>query len=126
MAYYIQREHQCNKFLIQQLYRKQHILERETIVYCWGLIIAGNNCSFSKCVIEASYAWKLKKPIIPLRMEPDFKPVDWLGFILGTKLYIDVFSDDEMTKNMEALIKAIGNRGRISCDEVDGMQSYVI
>ena len=59
--------------------------------------------------------------MIPLRMEADFKPADWLGFILGTKLYINVFSDDEMTKNMEALIKAIGNRGRISCDEVDGM-----
>ena len=78
-----------------------------------------------KCVTEASYAWKLKKPIIPLRMEADFEPVDWLGIILGTKLYIDVFSDDEMTKNMEALIKAIGNRGRISCEELDGMHSVL-
>ena len=59
-------------------------------------------------------------------METDFKPVDWLGIILGTKLYINMCSDDEMTKNMEALIKAIGNRGRKSCDEVDGMQSNVI
>ena len=81
---------------------------------------------FSKCVAEASNAWKLKKPIIPLRMETDFKPVDWLETILGTKLYINMCSDDEMTKNMKALIKAIGNRGRKSCDEVDGMQSNVI
>ena len=54
-------------------------------------------------------------------MEPDFEPTGWLGIILGTLLYIDFCSDDDMTNNMEALFKEIGNKGRKSCDETDGM-----
>ena len=83
---------------------------------------------FPKYVVEASYAWKLKKPIIYVRMQPDFYADGWLGFILGNSLYIDMSnissdqSDDEIN-NMEKLIKGIGNKGRISCHELDGMHT---
>ena len=36
---------------------------------------------------EANYAYKLKRPIIPLLMEENYDPDGWLGIILGTKLY---------------------------------------
>ena len=38
-----QRKLHCNSLPIQQLAQKQLKLERETILCCWELIIAGNN-----------------------------------------------------------------------------------
>lgn len=35
------------------------------------------------CRLEAEYAVKLQKPIIPLIMQQDFTPVGWLGAIIG-------------------------------------------
>ena len=58
-------------------------------------------------------------------MEPGFKPTSWLGIVVSTLLYIDFCSEDEMTKNMEALCKEIGNLGRTGCDEVDGMYNLI-
>ena len=33
--------------------------------------------------LEAEYALKLQKPIIPLIMQQDYTPVGWLGAIIG-------------------------------------------
>ena len=35
------------------------------------------------CRTEAEYAFKLKKPLIPIRVEPNYEPDGWLGEILG-------------------------------------------
>lgn len=41
------------------------------------------------CKSEAEYAIKKKKIIVPCKMEKDYEPSGWLGFILGTKLFFD-------------------------------------
>ncbi|XP_072019573.1 uncharacterized protein [Amphiura filiformis] len=66
----------------------------------------------TNCRSEAKYASKKKKDVIPLLLENDYDPDGWLGFMLGTKLYYKFCSDDEMTRNMEGLLRELGNRGR--------------
>ncbi len=36
------------------------------------------------CRLEAEYAIRLQKPIIPLIMQEDYMPLGWLGIIIGT------------------------------------------
>ena len=38
---------------------------------------------------EAEYTFQRQKPIIPLKMELDYKPDGWLGILVGTKLFYD-------------------------------------
>ncbi|VDP98054.1 unnamed protein product [Trichobilharzia regenti] len=40
--------------------------------------------------LEIEYAFKLGKPLIFLRAQPDYKPDSWLGLMLGTQVYIDI------------------------------------
>jgi hypothetical protein len=39
------------------------------------------------CRLEAEYAVRLQKPIIPLIMQPEYSPLGWLGIIIGGKIY---------------------------------------
>lgn len=39
------------------------------------------------CRLEAEYAVRLQKPIIPLIMQADYMPLGWLGIIIGGKIY---------------------------------------
>lgn len=39
------------------------------------------------CRLEAEYAVRLQKPIIPLIMQQDYMPLGWLGIIIGGKIY---------------------------------------
>jgi hypothetical protein len=42
------------------------------------------------CQAEAQYAFKLKKPILPLIMQKGYENVDgWLGMIMGDRIYIN-------------------------------------
>jgi len=36
-------------------------------------------------VLEAEYAHEWEKPLLPVRVQPKYKPNGWLGFLLGTK-----------------------------------------
>ncbi|XP_072035236.1 uncharacterized protein [Amphiura filiformis] len=57
------------------------------------------------CRSEATYAYKLKRPIIPLLMEEGYAPDGWLGLILGTRLYYKFCCDRET--NVDGLLKEI-------------------
>jgi len=46
----------------------------------------------ANCRAEAEYAFNLRKPIIPVLVEPNYRPDGWLGAILGTKMYYDLTS----------------------------------
>jgi len=46
------------------------------------------------CRAEAEYAFKLRRNVIPLIMEKGYDPDGWLGFIIGSKLWVDA-SDPE-------------------------------
>ena len=56
-------------------------------------------------IAEANYAYKLKRPIIPLLMEEGYDPDGWLGIILGTKLYYKFTCDQET--DVDGLLKGI-------------------
>ena len=74
---------------------------------------------------EATYAYKKKKHVIPLLIESEYKPEGWLDILIGTKLYYKVFSVAELKKNISAITKAIGIRGRGGGD-VDGKGLEII
>ena len=38
---------------------------------------------------EAEYAFQSRKKIIPLIMQPGYRPDGWLGLVLGSKFYYD-------------------------------------
>lgn len=58
------------------------------------------------CQSEAEYAYRLKKPFIPILLQSKYKPDGWLGFLLGTKLYID-FTKSDFQSNCNKLVKEI-------------------
>ncbi|CAF4515379.1 unnamed protein product, partial [Rotaria magnacalcarata] len=51
---------------------------------------------------EAEYAFNRKKHIVPIKMKKEYVPDGWLGFILGTRLYID-FGTYEFEQAMKLL-----------------------
>lgn len=41
------------------------------------------------CQAEAEYAFNCKRRLLPLIMRPNYKPDGWLGFLIGSRLYVD-------------------------------------
>ncbi|XP_048728503.2 uncharacterized protein LOC125646315 [Ostrea edulis] len=74
------------------------------------------------CRSEAEYSYKLRKCVVPLRVEPRYVPDGWLGIIIGTRLYFDFTPEKQFDHMMENLIKELGSKGRIF-DNIDGMVS---
>lgn len=68
-------------------------------------------------IVEAEYAFQLHKDIIPLMMDYRYKPNGWLGFIVGSKFWIDLRDRYKLDTSLDKLIKELGNRGRISVEE---------
>ncbi|CAF1035861.1 unnamed protein product [Adineta steineri] len=58
------------------------------------------------CQSEAEYAYRLKKPFVPILLQSKFKPDGWLGLLLGTKLYID-FTKSDFDSNYKRLVNEI-------------------
>lgn len=61
---------------------------------------------------EATYAYTLKKDIIPLMLQDQFTPEDWLGALVGMKKYYPMFSDDLMRQCLPDLVSELSNRGK--------------
>jgi hypothetical protein len=82
------------------------------------------------CRAEAEYAFTLKKPIIPLLVEADYRPdgmsatpactrnashrlllllrqIGWLGLVQGAKLYLDFADEGNFDKTLPSLLKEI-------------------
>jgi hypothetical protein len=71
------------------------------------LICMSNDYKLStNCQAEAEYAFNRKSKIIPLMVQKDYKPDGWLGFMAGSKLYVDFADkeDEEFDKAYELLI----------------------
>ncbi|XP_041480874.1 uncharacterized protein LOC121428360 [Lytechinus variegatus] len=69
------------------------------------------------CRTEATYAYTLNKDIIPLMLQDQFAPEDWLGALVGMKKYYSLFSDDLMKEALPDLVRDLGNRGK--CGKLD-------
>ena len=77
------------------------------------------------CRSEADYTFKLGKDIIPLMMQRNYKADGWLGILVGTKLWIDLQSKQDVDSGVRKLIKELGGRGKI-LDTTDGPKEEVI
>eukprot|EP00794_Sanderia_malayensis_P016713 gene16713-18407_t len=59
------------------------------------------------CRAEADYSFQLKKKVIPLMMEKDYRPDGWIGLLLGSKLRIDFTCFEAFAHNMELLCRQL-------------------
>ncbi|CAF0704878.1 unnamed protein product [Brachionus calyciflorus] len=61
------------------------------------------------CRAEAEYSFNLRKPIIPLIMQPNYIPDGWLGIILGTKIYINFskYNFEDCLRKLKTEIKTV-------------------
>ncbi|CAF1217778.1 unnamed protein product [Adineta ricciae] len=75
------------------------------ILFC----ISSDYKSSTNCQAEAEYAYNRKRKMIPLVVEKDYKPDGWLGFMTGSKIYIDFADkeDDEFDEAYKLLIAEI-------------------
>lgn len=67
--------------------------------------------------LEAEYAFKLRKPIIPLKMERNYEAREWLGLILGSKLFFEFTDKYPFESKMSGLIKEVLSRQKKSIPE---------
>ena len=58
-------------------------------------------------ITEAEYAFQLKKKIVPLKMEKNYKADGWLGFIIGAKLFFDFSGKYPFENKITELIKDV-------------------
>jgi len=56
---------------------------------------------------EAEYADLRKKKMIPVRLQAGYMPEDWLGLLLGSKLYFDFSNQETFDDKMKELLKEI-------------------
>ncbi|XP_062588039.1 uncharacterized protein LOC134249708 [Saccostrea cucullata] len=62
------------------------------------------------CRAEAEYAFQLRKPIIPLKMERTYQAREWLGFIIGSRLFFEFTDKYPFEVKINALVKEILTR----------------
>ena len=71
------------------------------------------------CRSEAEYAYQLRKDIIPLMMQKNYKADGWLGMLLGTKMWIDFQSKHTIDSGVAKLVRELAGRGK-DVDHTDG------
>ncbi|KAK3746538.1 hypothetical protein QZH41_019863 [Actinostola sp. cb2023] len=81
----------------------------------------------SNCRSEAEYAFQLKKDIVPLMMEGNYRPDGWLGIIMGSKLWINFSRGlERLETSCLDLEKELGFRGKNDNEDgqVPGREVY--
>ncbi|XP_053372645.1 uncharacterized protein LOC123560565 [Mercenaria mercenaria] len=66
------------------------------------------------CRTEAEYVYRLRKDFVPLRLQREYIPDGWLGILVGTRLYFDIYSEDQLDVQVPRLIRELRDRGKIS------------
>ena len=61
------------------------------------------------CRTEAEYAYTRKKLMIPAMLQKGYKPDGWLGILMGSKLYYNMFNQDDIRNAMPAIRGEVGN-----------------
>lgn len=59
------------------------------------------------CRAEAEYAFHLRKQIIPLKMERNFEAREWLGLIIGPKLFFEFTDKYPFEEKLSGLLKEV-------------------
>jgi len=73
----------------------------------------------NNCRTEAEYAYKLKKPIVPLLLERNYKPDGWLGALLGLSLYVDISVSYSIDTKYVEIVKQIDSYKPITNKEAN-------
>ena len=74
------------------------------------------------CQSEAQYAYKLKKPIIPIILEKSFENVNgWLGIVMSDKIYVNFtkYGFEECVSKLEREIKLIVNNDKPLTEKIN-------
>ena len=50
-------------------------------------------------------------------MDSKYRPDGWLGFIVGSKFWIDFSEKHKLDSNADKLVKELGNRGKVTVQE---------
>ena len=64
------------------------------------------------CQAEANYAFQRQCKLVPLLMQPKYKPDGWLGFITSGKIYVD-FTKHELDVACTMLRKEIDDKREV-------------
>ncbi|XP_072037454.1 uncharacterized protein [Amphiura filiformis] len=81
----------------------------DAVLLCFSQAYKASVC----CQAEAEYAFKLKKPIIPMKVDEDYAADGWLGVVMGMKKYIRAYSDEVLEKDWPHLVRELGNKGKV-------------
>jgi hypothetical protein len=72
------------------------------VIICFSAKYRNSNA----CRLEAEYAEKRERPIIPIKVDPQYEPTGWLEGLIGNKKYID-FTKPEFSTLYAQLINCI-------------------
>ena len=74
---------------------------------CVLICMTENYKESNNCRMEAEYTIQKKKPFVPLILQKSYRPDGWLGFILGSKIYIDYtkYSFEECSSRLQKELK---------------------
>ena len=76
----------------------QAVEDSDIILYC----VTQNYSQSLNCQKEAEYAFVRQKIMIPLLLQSSYKPIGWLGLLMGASLYIDFTKNDYNQNYCEA------------------------
>ena len=67
---------------------------------------------FFSVYVEAEYTFRLRKKIVPLRLQPKYYPDGWLGILVGSKLVFDCSLQEKIEDSIRHLIRELTNVGQ--------------
>jgi hypothetical protein len=91
------------------------------------ICMSSNYKKSTNCKAEAEYAFNRKSKIVPLLVEPKYQADGWLGFLAGSKIYVDFAEkeDEEFEKAYELLIAELERNGLRDVDTPKGKDKTV-
>ncbi|KAF6039426.1 hypothetical protein EB796_002266 [Bugula neritina] len=61
----------------------------------------------ANCRKELEYADKQGKPIVPIGLQRDYIPKEWLSFVLGNNFWHDLYQDPLYSSKLEAFLEVV-------------------
>ena len=61
---------------------------------------------------EAEYTFRLRKKIIPLRLQPKYHPDGWLGILGGSQLVFDCSLQNKIDNSIRNLVRELRGQGK--------------
>jgi hypothetical protein len=91
--------------------------------FCFLMCVTEKYRQSTPCQLEAKYALKQEKPIIPLIMQQDFEnPKGWLGLLMSDKIFVNFtkYDFDECIKRLKNEIDSIKSGKKTNAKNENG------